>query len=212
MGQELGAPGAQGAAESGDLGDRAGVQSLEQRLGLAASLVEVVGVVDPRSRCAACHATVTSPSGSPVSNARVQPGDVLVGEVLAAPQQQPPDGEQRVAGVTAMTQCVLLDSAADLVDDGVAELDRSEGNPGQHGLSGVAPRSLFRGSADLSACTKLDCAPEIPGVALNASPPPTHARARLSARGHWEHRTADPTTPAATGAPLDDGQANSSDS
>jgi hypothetical protein len=44
--EQLGLPGSQGPPESGDLGDRAGGQRVEQRLSLPATLGGCVGVVD----------------------------------------------------------------------------------------------------------------------------------------------------------------------
>src|SRR5690606_38377007 len=60
-----------------------------------------------------------------------------VGQALVAGEQQPPDAVQRVAGVAAMPERLLLHAAADLVHDGVGEPDDVEGVDDD--LGGVQP-------------------------------------------------------------------------
>lgn len=106
-----------------------------------------------RSRCAACQATVTCPFGSPACNAASSLAIGFVGEVFAAAQQQSPDLEQRVVGVAAVTEGLLLDSAADLVHGGVAELDDVERvqHHGWRAADGCARRWRNRGTGPRAA-------------------------------------------------------------
>jgi len=58
---------------------------------------------------------------------RVQAGLLFVGEVLSSGTQVVPDPVQRVVLTAAVTEGVLLDAAADLVDGLSAKLDDVEG-------------------------------------------------------------------------------------
>ena len=69
---------------------------------------------------------MTWPVGSPASQRGVQPVALPVGEPVGAAAQQPAGAEQRVVGVAAVPQGVLLDPAAHGVDAGQAEFDDVE--------------------------------------------------------------------------------------
>ncbi len=70
---------------------------------------------------------MTSQPGSPAVRPGVEAGDLAVGEVLGAVAQQAADPVERVVLVPAVADGVLLDAAADLVDDLGAEPDDVEG-------------------------------------------------------------------------------------
>ena len=125
--QELASPPAQRDAEAGDLGDRAGGQGRDDLLrdGPAGGRgVLVVGGSD----------LLGAPPGDfdlDVLLARgercVQPGTLPVGQVLLPGAQGVADPVQRVALAAPMAGGVLLDPAADVVDDLGGELDDVEG-------------------------------------------------------------------------------------
>ncbi len=95
------------------LGDRAGPRRASVLVHRAELLV-------------ACQARVTSQPGSPASSPVLSLASWRVGQVLAAAAQQAADLVQRVVLVAAPAQGVLLDAAADLVDDLGAEPDDME--------------------------------------------------------------------------------------
>ncbi len=83
----------------------------------------------------------------------LQPGVLTFGEVLQAVPQQTADLVERVVTVTAPAELLLLDAAADLVDDLSAELDDVEGVQHLHGVGqrvaqgvGVAAKGVERSS------------------------------------------------------------------
>ncbi len=57
----------------------------------------------------------------------LQPGVLAFGQVLQAVPQQPADLVERVVRMTASAELLLLDTAADFVDELGAELDDVEG-------------------------------------------------------------------------------------
>ena len=61
---------------------------------------------------------MTSWSGSPSGEFRVEPGGLFIGEVFGADLQGPADPVERIALAAAVPEGVLLDPAADLVDHG----------------------------------------------------------------------------------------------
>ena len=120
-------PGSQGSAEAGDLGDRAGRERGDDLLGDAPALGRVGGLVDRAELLVALPGQVDLPVGSPASRHGVELGLLAFGEVLDAVAQQPADLVERVVLVAAPAERLLLDAAADLVDDLGAELDDVEG-------------------------------------------------------------------------------------
>jgi hypothetical protein len=117
----------------------------------------------------------------------LQPGDGLVIQPAGAAPQHATHLIQRVALVAASGQRVLLDAAADLIDDAEAELDHVEGvqhadRAGQLGGQGcgVSAERVERGEADLRLPGLITggepARVHLPGAAGQPSRPPVAAR------------------------------------
>jgi hypothetical protein len=125
--QYPGPPGAQRAAEPGDFGDRAGRGGVEHLLGDLLACGRVGGGVGGAQLLIAGPGQGDLVVGVAGLEARVQPGALLVGEVLGAVPQQPADLVERVVAVPAPAHGGLLHASADLVDHCGAEADDVEG-------------------------------------------------------------------------------------
>src|SRR5690606_11044058 len=116
VGQECGLPAAQGAAQAGDLGDRAGVERLDDLLRDPSPLGEVLRLVGGAQLLGALPCDEHLVVRFIGLDRGDQPGALLVGEVLGASAEDRLDPVERIARPAAMTEGVLLDPTADLVD------------------------------------------------------------------------------------------------
>jgi hypothetical protein len=120
-------PGAQGAAESGYLGDRAGREGADDLFGDAASLGGVGGVVGVAQLLVALPGGGEFPVRVTGLQSGVEAGALPLGEVFGAVPGQPADLVERVVLVPAVAEGVLLNAASDLVDDLGSEAHGVEG-------------------------------------------------------------------------------------
>lgn len=172
VGQERLPPAAQGASQAGDLGDRAGVERVQDLLGAATALGRVLRAVGGSEVLDAAPGDVDLLVGGIGQDRGLEAGELAVGEVLGAGAQDGLDSEQGVALAAAVPGGVLLDSAAYLVDDLRAELDDVErvqdgGGVGELGVDrGLVATERVQGS-DLDPRSEVDAAVEQPvGVGL----------------------------------------------
>ena len=107
--QELLTPAAQGPAQAGDLGDRAGVERLKDPFGDLLAGGQVWRVVGRAQLLVALPGDQDLVVGVAVLQAGGQSVPLAGGEVFGAAAQQVADPEQRVPGVAAVAQGVLLD-------------------------------------------------------------------------------------------------------
>ena len=121
VGQHLLPPGLEGAAEPGDLGDRAG--------GKLAITFSAIRRPWPRwrGRSSGVAGSTARPRSLRVGVAGLQAsgelGLLALGQVLDTMAEQPTDLIERIVLVAAVAEGVLLDAAADLVDHLGAEPD-----------------------------------------------------------------------------------------
>jgi hypothetical protein len=122
----LGSPGPQSPAEPGDLGDWAAGEAVEDLLcDLAAGRRD--GVVDRAELLVALPGQVDLCPRVASVEAVADLGMLLVGQVFYSVAQQAADLVERVVFVAASAEGVLLDAAADLIDDLGAEPHHMEG-------------------------------------------------------------------------------------
>ena len=127
VGQELIAPGAQGPAEPGDLGDRAGGERLEHLRGDGAALGEVGG----GERRPQLLVAAPGDGDLEVRVAGLEPGfdsvDLAGGQLVGAGAQRVADPIQRVMFAAAVAELFLLDPAAGLFHRLESEPDHVKG-------------------------------------------------------------------------------------
>ena len=127
VGEQGLSPPLQGAAEVGQLRDWAGRQGVDEPLGDLAAL----GLLRVPVGQAQTLGDGPGEADFFVLEAGVegggQAGPLPVGELLRTGSEDVADPVERVVAVTAVSEGVLLDPAADLVDDARAELDDVEG-------------------------------------------------------------------------------------
>jgi len=126
-GHDVLAPHLQGAAESGDFGDRTGGEGGDDLLGDGPAGGRGLGLVHRSELLVGVPGDGGLESGVAGGQAGVELAYLRVGKVLAAAAQQPPDLVQRVVLVAAPAQGVLLDPAAHFVDDLGAEVRSARG-------------------------------------------------------------------------------------
>ena len=164
VGQERLPPAAQGASQAGDLGDRAGVERVQDLLGAATALGRVLRAVGGSEVLGAAPGDVDLLVGGIGQDRGLEAGELAVGEVLGAGAQDGLDSEQGVALAATVPGGVLLDSAAYLVDDLRAELDDVEcvqdgGGVGELGVDrGLVATERVQGS-DLDPRAEVDQGP-----------------------------------------------------
>jgi hypothetical protein len=153
--EDVGLPLRQCATEAGDLGDRAVGEAGDHIHGDTPALGRVVGEVNRAQLRVAAPGEGDLPTGGAGGEAGVGLGILLVAQVVRTATEQAADPIQRVVLVPAVPEGVLLDAAADLVDDLSAELDDVErlqdgdrvGQLVAH-LVGVAAERVERGLGD----------------------------------------------------------------
>jgi hypothetical protein len=116
VGQDLLAPAAQSLAESLDLGDRAGVERVEELLGEHAARGLALGVVDRADLLVDATGDLNLAIGVTDRQVLVEPFALPVGEVLVAGLKGAADLVQRVVLVATPVQGLLLDAASDLIE------------------------------------------------------------------------------------------------
>src|SRR5215207_7482944 len=116
VGENLGLPGLEGTAEPGDLGDRAGGEAGDHLLRDSPAL-GCGGVVDGAELLVTLPGQVHFLVGVASLQAAGELSLLTLGEALDAVAEQPADLVERVILVAAVAERVLLDAAADLVDD-----------------------------------------------------------------------------------------------
>ena len=116
----------QGAAEAGDFGDRAGWQARQDGLGEASSGGVAVLVEAGADLLGAAVGDLDLDVFFAGGERRVQPCLLPFGEVLLAGAEDVPDPVERVVAAAAVPGGVLLNPAADVIDDGAGELDDVE--------------------------------------------------------------------------------------
>ncbi|MPM79463.1 hypothetical protein SDC9_126497 [bioreactor metagenome] len=117
VGQERCPPASEGPPESGDLGDRAGVEGVQDLLRTAASLRGVGCLVGGPQVLGAAPRDVDLHVGLVAVDSGGEPGVLLVGEVLRSCPQDRRDPLQRIPLAAPVPQGGLLDTSTDLVDD-----------------------------------------------------------------------------------------------
>ncbi len=122
VGEQLDPSAAQGPAETGDLGDRAAGQDLDQLLGPPPALLAGGGVADRVDVLRDPPGEGDFSSRVTGGQRRVEPHPVLFGEVLGAAAQQPAALVERAGLVPAVPEGYLLHPAADLVEHVQVEL------------------------------------------------------------------------------------------
>jgi hypothetical protein len=115
VGQDLGSPAAEGAAKPGDLGDGAGVETVEHLDGNFSAFGRYC-VVDRAQLLVAPPGKINFSDRVAGVEATVDLGLLALGEVFDAVPQQPADLIQRVVFVAAAAQGVLLHPTPDLID------------------------------------------------------------------------------------------------
>lgn len=116
VGQDCGLPPTQGPSQPGDLRNRAGREQVED-LGDEPASLHGAGVVDRAELLVAVPGQGDLAVRVPGRQLRVQPADLLLGQVLHSDLLGSPDPLARVAFASAVAHDVLLHAAADLVDD-----------------------------------------------------------------------------------------------
>src|SRR5215203_4210982 len=122
VGQHLLLPGLEGAAQTGNLGDRAAGEAVEYFGGDLAAFGRG-GVVDGTELLVALPGQVHLLGRIAGVEAGDDLGLLLVGEVFDAVAEQPTDLVERVLFMTTSAEGVLLDAAAHLVDNLAAQPD-----------------------------------------------------------------------------------------
>ena len=155
----------------------------------SAALGRAVGLVDRAQLLVGMPGDGDLQAGVAGDQARVQFRDLLVGQVLAAAAQQTPDLVERVVLVTAPAQGVLLDAAADLVDDLGAELDDVEGVQHRDGVGqlvaqrvGVAAERVEGGVLDAGGEGLRSGPSARPRTRCRSGPGPRRATGRAGSR------------------------------
>ena len=170
VGQDLLAPAAQSLAESLDLGDRAGVERVEELLGELAARGLALGVVDRADLLVDAPGDLNFAIGVTDRQVLVEPFALPVGEVLVAGEKGAADLVQRVVLEATPVQGLLLDAASDLIERLAGELDDVEGVEDGDGVGQlVADRVVESGRGAVSS--------------VSAGPFPRPGRATSTASG-----------------------------
>jgi hypothetical protein len=129
VGQELGLPGTQGAAEACDLGDGAGVESLDNLGRDGSSFGQALGVVGRPELLVAAPGDGDLKIRVAGLQTGMDPFELAVGEPLNPGTESVADLVERVVFAAAVAELFLLDPAAGLLHRGESELDHMDENP-----------------------------------------------------------------------------------
>jgi len=171
VGEQFGPPGAQGAAQPGDLGHGAGQRGGDDALGAGPAVLGVVGGVGgheilghgPGGGDLAVGVTLGQTS------AQLIPGPL--GEPVVAATGEPPGAVERVVAVPAPSKGVLLDPAADLIEGVEAQLADVERVEHPHrGRELVAQR----GGIPPVGVQRRDADPRLPALGSISQPAAQH--------------------------------------